>query len=155
MGRVFRRGELKQAIIVVLASIGETHGYGIMGELEARLEGNWKASPGAIYPALLALVESGHLRTEERDGVRVYSLTDLGRKTAESAGWGRRWNTLTARAEESEQRVTVGSLLDSFAAGSALRRRLAGADQSREIESILERAHAQIEESLEEGNDDG
>ena len=62
MSRVFRRGELKQAIIVVLADLGDAHGYAIMSELESRVGGGWKPSPGAIYPALLALVETGYLR---------------------------------------------------------------------------------------------
>jgi DNA-binding PadR family transcriptional regulator len=114
MGRIFRRGELKQAIVVVLAVLGDAHGYAIMSELEARVEGGWKASPGAIYPALLALVESGHLRTEEKDGVRVYSLTDTGRQAADNAGWERRWGMLTERAEESEERMAIGSMLDVF-----------------------------------------
>jgi DNA-binding PadR family transcriptional regulator len=155
MGRIFRRGELKQAIVVVLAALGEAHGYAIMSELEARVEGGWKASPGAIYPALLALVESGHLRIEERDGVRVYSLTETGRQAAENAGWERRWGTLTERAEESGARIAVGSLLDLFAANSPLRRRLAHTEQQRQIESVLQRAHVEIERYLEEGESNG
>ena len=42
MGRVFRRGELKQAIIVILDSVIEAHGYGIMGELKDVLAGAGK-----------------------------------------------------------------------------------------------------------------
>jgi DNA-binding PadR family transcriptional regulator len=155
MGRIFRRGELKQAIVVVLAALGEAHGYAIMSQLEARVEGGWKASPGAIYPALLALVESGHLRTEAIDGVRVYSLTETGRQAADNAGWERRWPSLTERAEKSEDRMAVGSLLDSFAAGSPLRRRLARPEQQQKVEAILERAHIDIERSLEEGESNG
>jgi DNA-binding PadR family transcriptional regulator len=68
MGRVFQRGELKQAVLVVLADLGEAHGYAIMGELESRVGGGWKPSPGAIYPAILALVETGHLRVFDQDG---------------------------------------------------------------------------------------
>ncbi|MFZ0625821.1 MAG: PadR family transcriptional regulator [Acidimicrobiia bacterium] len=155
MARVFRRGELKEAIVVVLAKIGEAHGYAIMGELEARVDGGWKASPGAIYPALMALVESGHVSFEDRDDLRIYALTDVGRKAAASSSWGNRWSALTAKAERADDRVAVGSLLDEFASTSPLRRRLAGSEQQREIESILEKAHAEIEETLEEGNEDG
>jgi DNA-binding PadR family transcriptional regulator len=155
MARVFRRGELKEAIMVVLANIGEGHGYAIMGELEARVEGGWKASPGAIYPALMALVESGHIRFEDRDDLRVYELTDTGRRAAAASSWGNRWSALTAKAERADDRVALGSLLDEFASASPLRRRLAGSDQQQEIESILERAHAEIEETLEEGKTNG
>jgi DNA-binding PadR family transcriptional regulator len=155
MARVFRRGELKEAILVVLARIGEAHGYAIMGELEARVEGGWKASPGAIYPALMALVESGHLRFEDRDELRVYELTEAGQRAAGASSWGNRWSALTAKAEKADGRTAVGSLLDEFASTSPLRRRLAGSDQQHQIESILERAHAEIEESLEEGKTNG
>lgn len=155
MARVFRRGELKEAILVVLAHIGEGHGYAIMGELEARVEGGWKASPGAIYPALIALVESGHVRFGDRDDLRVYELTEAGRRTAAASSWGNRWNALTAKAEKADDRAAVGPLLDGFASTSPLRRRLAGSDQQQAIESILKRAHDEIEETLEEGKTNG
>lgn len=155
MGRVFRRGELKQAIVHVLAAVGEAHGYAIMGELEDRVGGGWKPSPGAIYPALLALAETGHVQTADRDGVQVYTLTASGRRLAEGSDWARRWSSLAARAEESEERVSVGSLLDRFAADSSVRRRIAGPPQQETIGSILARAQMEIEESLEEGEKDG
>lgn len=155
MSRVFRRGELKEAITVVLSKIGAAHGYAIMGELEARVEGGWKASPGAIYPALMALVESGHVRFEERDDLRVYELTESGRRAAAASSWGNRWSALTAKAKKADDRAAVGSLLDGFATTSPLRRRLAGSDQQEAIESILGRAHEEIEEALEEGNENG
>jgi len=44
----FKRGELKQAIVAVLAALGEAHGYAIMGELKERVGGRWRPSPGAI-----------------------------------------------------------------------------------------------------------
>jgi DNA-binding PadR family transcriptional regulator len=93
MGRIFRRGELKEAIVVVLTALGEAHGYAIMNELKERIGGGWKPSPGAIYPALLALVETGHVRTAERDGTRVYSLTDAGRRAAKAVSWAGRWRS--------------------------------------------------------------
>lgn len=155
MGRVFRRGELKQAIVHVLAVIGDAHGYAIMGELEKRVGGGWKPSPGAIYPALVALVETGHLETCDRDGTQVYALTESGRRLADDSEWARRWSSLSVRAEESEHRVAVGSLLDRFAAGSKVRRRLAGPEQQKTIESVLAKVHGEIEELLEGGDGDG
>ncbi len=155
MGRVFRRGELKQAIVAVLADLGDAHGYAIMGELETRVGQGWKASPGAIYPALLALVESGHLRTFADGDVRMYALTDFGRRALEDADWRRRWASLSDRADEAEDRVAVGTLLDAFASESPLRRRLAGQSKRDAIAEILARAHDQIEETIGEGDDDG
>ena len=155
MGRIFRRGELKEAIVVVLAALGEAHGYAIMNELKERIGGGWKPSPGAIYPALLALVETGHVSTAERDGMRVYSLTDAGHRAAEAASWTGRWAALTKLAQRREDREAVGSLLDRFAAESRVRHRLTGATQKQQIESILARAAGEIEQLVEEGEGDG
>jgi DNA-binding PadR family transcriptional regulator len=155
MSRVFRRGELKQAIVVVLADLGETHGYAIMSELESRVGGGWKPSPGAIYPALIALVESGYLHMSDRDGVRLYALTETGRRAVEASDWRRRWPSLSARAEEAEDRMAVGSLLDDFASNSPLRRRLAGPAQRQAIAEILARAHLEIDQKIEEGESNG
>lgn len=155
MGRIFRRGELKEAIVAILASLGEAHGYAIMSELKERVGGGWKPSPGAIYPALIALVESGHVRAIDRDGTRVYSLTDSGIRAAQAQSVAGRWASLSARAEHGDERVTIGSLLDRFAADSRLRRRLAGPSQRQRIEAILARANGEIEGTLEEGESDG
>ena len=155
MGRIFRRGELKQAILVVLESIGAAHGYAIMGELKDRVGGGWKPSPGAIYPALLALVEQGYVEIEERDGTNVFSLTSDGHHEARTLTVAERWSSLNARAKSGEERVTVGLLLDAFAADNQLRRRLAKAGQKQEIESILERATNEIGHALNKGDNDG
>ena len=155
MSRIFRRGELKEAIVVVLGSLGEAHGYAIMAELKDKVGGGWKPSPGAIYPALLALVDTGHVRTKNHDGTRLYSLTKDGRRAAEALGSTTRWASLTARAENGEERVSIGSLLDRFADESPLRRRLAHTEQRDQIETILAQAGAEIERTLEEGEDDG
>ncbi len=155
MSRVFKRGELKQAIAVVLADLGAAHGYAIMGELETRVGGGWKPSPGAIYPALLAMVETGHVTTEETDGTRLYRLTEAGLTAAQKAGSAGRWASLEALAEAGEDRVAVGTLLDDFAARLPVRRRLAGEAQRARIESILERTGTEIEEILKEGEQDG
>jgi DNA-binding PadR family transcriptional regulator len=155
MSRIFRRGELKEAIVVVLGSLGEAHGYAIMAELKDKVGGGWKPSPGAIYPALLALVDTGHVRTKNHDGTRLYSLTKDGRRAAEALGSTTRWASLTARAENGEERVSIGSLLDRFAEDSPLRRRLAHTEQRDQIETILAQAGAEIERTLEEGEDDG
>lgn len=155
MSRIFRRGELKEAIVVVLASLGEAHGYAIMAELKERVGGGWKPSPGAIYPALLALVESGYVRAADRDGTRVYSLTDAGERAAEAQRSSSRWASWSERAATGEERTSVGAILDRFAADSGLRRRLAGQGQRERIDAILAGAHDEIERALREGDDDG
>jgi DNA-binding PadR family transcriptional regulator len=155
MGRIFRRGELKEAIVIVLLGLGEAHGYAIMTELKDRIGGGWKPSPGAIYPALLALVEMGYVQTTERDGTRIYSLTEAGLRAAQSIGSTSRWTSLIARSESVEGRITIGSLLDRFAAESSLRRRLVGHEKKQQVDAILARASDEIDQALKKGEADG
>jgi len=141
--------------VIILASLGEAHGYAIMTELKERIGGGWKPSPGAIYPALLALVEMGYVQTAEKEGTRVYSLTEAGRRAAEKSSSESRWASLSARSERDEGRITVGSLLDRYVAESKLRRRVAGPEQEKQIEEILVRASGEIEQVLKKGENDG
>ena len=85
MTRVFNRGELKLALLSVIASLGEGHGYAIMQELQRRVGSQWRPSPGAIYPALVALEEAGLISSDEREGLRVYRLTAGGHSRARRA----------------------------------------------------------------------
>jgi DNA-binding PadR family transcriptional regulator len=146
MGRIFKRGELKEAIVAVVGALGEAHGYAIMGELKARIGGGWKPSPGAIYPAILALEDEGFVASAERDGTRVYRLTEEGRRAA--ATFTGRWGALTERAGE---QVDVGAALDAFASGFAGRRTQVDPSRLEQIEAILARAAAEIVQVVDEG----
>ena len=73
-----RRGDVRTALLVLLAE-EPRNGYGLMQEIEQRTEGAWRPSPGSVYPALQQLEDEGLVRTGERDGRRVYELTDAGR----------------------------------------------------------------------------
>ena len=77
--RLFGRGELKLALLHVAADLGPTNGYAIMHGLAERVGGSWQPSPGAIYPALLALEDGGLLVGRDHDGARRYELTPAGR----------------------------------------------------------------------------
>ncbi len=74
-----RRGDVRWALLAVLRD-GPMHGYEIMRSLEDKSEGRWRPSPGSVYPTLQLLQDEGLLRAEERDGKRVYELTEEGRR---------------------------------------------------------------------------
>jgi DNA-binding PadR family transcriptional regulator len=59
------------------------HGYDLIRELEQRSGGAWRPSPGSIYPTLQLLEDEGLVTAEERDGKRVYTITDAGRAELE------------------------------------------------------------------------
>jgi DNA-binding PadR family transcriptional regulator len=54
------------------------HGYELMKELEAKSGGIYKASAGAIYPALQQLEDEGLVTSDTAAGKRTYSQTDAG-----------------------------------------------------------------------------
>jgi len=83
-GRRMRRGEIRSALLSVLAE-GPGHGYELIGRLEAKTGGVWRPSPGSVYPTLQLLEDEGLVRSETREGKRVYELTDTGQ--AEVQTW--------------------------------------------------------------------
>ena len=81
-GRRARRGDVRTALISLLAD-NPMHGYDLIRELEQRSGGAWRPSPGSIYPTLQLLEDEGLVTSEERDGKRVYTITDAGRAELE------------------------------------------------------------------------
>jgi DNA-binding PadR family transcriptional regulator len=88
-----RRGDVRAALLVLLAE-EPRNGYGLMQEIESRSEGVWRPSPGSVYPALQQLEDEGLIRAEERDGSRVFTLTDAGREHVEASDLGAPWEAV-------------------------------------------------------------
>ena len=81
-GRKARRGDIRTAALLLLAE-EPRNGYQIMQEVEERSDGAWNPSPGSVYPALAQLEDEGLIRTEEREGRKLYAITDAGREAVE------------------------------------------------------------------------
>jgi DNA-binding PadR family transcriptional regulator len=117
-GRFFGPGELRLALLALLAD-APGHGYDLMTRLEARFDGAYQASAGAIYPTLQQLDDERLVCLAPGEERKVYQLTEAGRAE------------VTAHAEEVEQiwaraasRGEWGLLRDPHAAeivGPALR----------------------------------
>lgn len=75
--RPFAKGQFKYIALGLLAE-QPRHGYELIHEIEERLGGRYTPSPGIVYPTLQMLEDEGHVSTSERDGRRVYSLTEDG-----------------------------------------------------------------------------
>jgi DNA-binding PadR family transcriptional regulator len=154
MARVFNRGELKLALLSVIASLGEGHGYAIMQELQQRVGSHWRPSPGAIYPALVALEEGGAVESEERDGLRVYRLTAEGEARLGAGESAPAWRDISRRAGTRLPRVTLGRLLDRFELGLPRRAGLTP-EQAESIDAALTRTRNDITSILEQGAEHG
>lgn len=73
------RGMLQNLVLYVLRE-GPLHGYGITYKISKLLDGVYKPSPGAIYPALSLLREKGLIELKHDGRRRVYVLTVQGLK---------------------------------------------------------------------------
>jgi DNA-binding PadR family transcriptional regulator len=112
-----RRGDVRSAILALLAE-RPMHGYEMIQELEARTAGAWRPSAGSIYPTLQLLEDEGLVRSTERDGKRVFEITDAGRAEAErrieDAG-GTPWEVAgNASQRAGEFREAIGGLAMAF-----------------------------------------
>lgn len=149
MTRVFRRGELRVALLQVLGELGTANGYAIMHGLAERVGAGWRPSPGAIYPALLALEDAGHITGCDVDGARLYSLTPAGRRLG-----GDRSDLLDDVARRASSRPvdnTIGTVLDAFAARSPHRSILLDPQRAADVASILATAESDISSTIDQG----
>jgi DNA-binding PadR family transcriptional regulator len=72
------------ALMLLLAE-EPRNGYQLMQVIEERSDGRWRPSPGSVYPVLSQLEDEGLVRAAEREGAKVFELTDAGRNQVEEA----------------------------------------------------------------------
>lgn len=83
-----RRGDVRLALLMLLAVDGPRNGYQLMQRLEERSDGRWRPSPGSVYPALSQLEDEGLIRSAAVEGEtgRAFELTDAGREHLDARG---------------------------------------------------------------------
>lgn len=144
-GRVFDRGDLKYAVLRLLAG-KDMHGYEVMQALEDESGGWYTASPGSVYPVLQMLQDQGYVTAREEEGKRVYSITAAGRAFLDENS--DRVDDVKDRVSEFASRFTgsgMGEVTRSFvklaqASFEAATERAGDADGLRRVREILERA---------------
>jgi len=145
------RGDVRAAILHLLTE-GPMHGYQIMSELSERTDGMWRPSPGSIYPTLNQLEDEDLVRAEEKDGKKVYSLTDAGRLEVEGDDEAAPWDRFSSPFSKG-----VMALRDAgFRLGAAVMQvgRAGSDDQVARTRDILEEARRKIYEILAEAGDE-
>jgi DNA-binding PadR family transcriptional regulator len=75
----FQRGQFKYIVLKVLKE-SSMHGYDVMQTIGQTHSGMYLPSPGIVYPTLQMLEDQGYVKSENRDGKRVYSITSEGDK---------------------------------------------------------------------------
>ena len=147
----FQKGDLKYVILGLLKE-EPRHGYDIISVLKERSHGFYAPSPGAIYPTLQLLEEMGYVTAAERDGKKIYTITDEGRRFLVERGQFANsvkrhmkdsWGSQNA-AEMRETMAEIGSL------GRLIgqRFRSLGPDEIRRIREVVAKAHTDIEAIL-------
>ena len=74
----FPRGVFRYVILRLLKD-KPSHGYEIIQALGERFDGLYVPSAGTVYPRLQKLEEKGYVTSLERNGKKVYTITDEGR----------------------------------------------------------------------------
>jgi DNA-binding PadR family transcriptional regulator len=151
--RFFGPGEVRLALLSLLTE-GPKHGYELMKELEKRSGGIYRASAGAIYPALQQLEDEGLVTADQTEGKRTYRLTDAGKQEIEreAESIARIWRRAKQWEDWGPWMGAEGAAVAGPAADvmkSALRAATRGsADSQRvsKIREILERARREIQE---------
>jgi DNA-binding PadR family transcriptional regulator len=77
--RMFEKGDIKY-IILDLIKDKPSHGYEIIRALEERCHGFYSPSAGSVYPTLQMLEDMEYVTSVERDGKKVYTITDKGKE---------------------------------------------------------------------------
>ena len=87
-GPKVRRGDVRTAIIDVLhrARTAEEpiNGYQVIQEISELSNGEWRPSPGSVYPTIQQLQDEGLVEADDERGRRTIRLTDTGVAWAEA-----------------------------------------------------------------------
>jgi DNA-binding PadR family transcriptional regulator len=159
-GRTFERGDLKYVILDMLED-EPSHGYAIIRNLEERSRGFYSPSPGTVYPTLQLLEDMGHVTATQRDGKKVYAITDEGRKFLEENRrsvddiWGKfggGWDPQVA-SELHEIRHDLMGLGKLF--GQQMREGKVDREKLVRVRAVISSASRQIEDILRERDDTG
>jgi DNA-binding PadR family transcriptional regulator len=147
-----RRGDVRAAILDLLAEGQPWNGYQIIQEIGARTQGMWRPSAGSVYPALQQLEDEGLIRTQRdetgEDRRRMYTLTEEGQAyvTEHADELRASWDAVTGSVDDADRQLwhTIHQVMVAVSqvaqAGSAAQVQQAGkilADTRRALYRIL------------------
>lgn len=146
--RMFDPGALR---LVVLGLIAEEprHGYDIIKALEAKFQGAYSPSPGAIYPMLQMLEEADLVVSEANGNKRRYSITDQGKAyLEENAAELARINAQIDEVSADSGEISLGDEVKDIARAvfMRLRRGQYTPEQARKARDILRKARRDLED---------
>ena len=145
--RMFDPGALRLVVLGLIAD-EPRHGYDIIKALEARFQGAYSPSPGAIYPMLQMLEEADLVSSVTTGNKRLYAITDAGRAYLD--GNRTELNTINAQLDQAsgdiresaigEEIRSLRHVLFAKVRGGSLT-----AEQADRLKTLLQRVRADIE----------
>jgi DNA-binding PadR family transcriptional regulator len=144
-----RRGDVRAAILDLLAEGQPWNGYQIIQEIAARTEGVWRPSAGSVYPALQQLEDEALIQAQAgEDRRRMFTLSEEGQAyvTAHADELRASWDAVTGSVDDAEVelrgiiRQVMVAVSQVSQAGSAAQVKQAGkilADTRRALYRIL------------------
>jgi DNA-binding PadR family transcriptional regulator len=142
-GRV-RKGDVRAAILDLLAEGGQWNGYQLIQEISGRTSGVWRPSAGSVYPALQQLEDEGLIAPQGEGRRRMFELTDAGRTYAQehpdelNASWD------AAAGMTDEAAIEFHDLIRQVMMAVMEVRRAGSADQLAQARSVLAQARRSL-----------
>ena len=139
-----RRGDVRAAILDLLAEGQPRNGYQIIQEIAERTSGVWRPSAGSVYPALQQLEDEGLISPEGEGRRRLYALTGEGRAYAESHAEELRasWGAVAGRTDDAA--LELGDLFRQVAMAAMEVRRAGSASQLAAARRVLTEARREL-----------
>jgi len=149
----FRKGGLKYVILDLIKD-KPRYGYEIIRAIEERSHGFYTPSPGAVYPTLQLLEETGHVTAVHQDSKKTYTITDEGCRflaqrehfAEEIKSQMRNWWNPDSIAEMGETMREFGNLGRLISQQG----RRAATDKVQRVRGVISRAYNDIETILKE-----
>lgn len=142
-GRRAGRGDIRAAILLLLAE-QPMHGYQLIQEILDRSGGQWRPSPGAIYPALNLLEDEGLVSLAAESGRKMASLTPEGVAYVEAnaASLGTPWQEAAGRPAHPGR--TLRASLDALGGAAVQVARTGSEDQVAQALAVLDAARRDL-----------
>src|SRR5215472_10006412 len=132
-----RRGDVRAAILDLLAEGQAWNGYQIIQEIAERTHGVWRPSAGSVYPALQQLEDEGLISPEGEGRRRMYTLTDEGRQYAETHADELRSSWEAAAGMADDAGIELGDMIRQVMMAVMEVRRAGSASQLAEARRVL------------------
>jgi len=135
-----RKGDVRAAILDLLAEGGQWNGYQLIQEIAGRTSGVWRPSAGSVYPALQQLEDEELIAPEGEGRRRMYALTDKGREYAEQHAdeLNGSWDAVAGMTDDDA--VELGNMIRQVMMAVMEVRRAGSPDQLAQARAVLAQA---------------